>query len=67
MPPSARAAIACNSTPTPWEAIRHFVRVVEETAPVAQQQFTDRFFDVGEAAEHLELVDPAYAPPRAAG
>ncbi|XXU11709.1 hypothetical protein WMF40_21095 [Sorangium sp. So ce854] len=53
-------AMACNSTPTPWEAIHHFVRVVEETDPVAQQRFTDRFFVAGEAAEYLELVDPTH-------
>jgi hypothetical protein len=50
-------AMACNSTPTDLDAIRHFLKVIEETDPEKQQAFADRFFRLGERAEYLEFVD----------
>lgn len=50
-------AMACNSTPTDLDAIRHFVDVLTKTDPAKQQAFADRFFASGEQAEHLEFVD----------
>jgi hypothetical protein len=50
-------AMACNSTPTDGNAIAHFLRVIETTDPHRQQDFADRFFDLGEAASFLEFVD----------
>lgn len=51
-------AMACNSTPTDFETIKHFLAVLERTDPDAQQAFADRFFDVGSEAEYLRIVDP---------
>lgn len=50
-------AMACNSTPTDLEAVRHFLDVIRRTDPEAQQEFADRFFALGEEARHLEFVD----------
>lgn len=50
-------AMACNSTPTDLEAIRHFLDVIKRTDPEKQQAFADRFFALGEQAEYLEFVD----------
>lgn len=50
-------ALACNSTPTSWEAIAHFMSVVEDTDPILQQQLADRFFDGGQRSVFLDLVD----------
>lgn len=51
-------AMACNSTPTDFETIKHFLGVLERTDPDAQQAFADRFFDIGSEAEYLRIVDP---------
>lgn len=53
-------AMACNSTPTPWEAIPHFLRIVEETDPESQQRFVDRFFKMGEQSSYMDFVDGRY-------
>jgi hypothetical protein len=49
-------AMACNSTPTDLDVIRHFLRVIERTDPAEQDAFAERFFDTIEQAEHLEVV-----------
>jgi len=53
-------AMACNSTPTPMEAVEHFLRVIERTDPNEQQAFAERFFERVEAADRLEMVDEEY-------
>ncbi len=53
-------AMACNSTPTPLEAIEHFLGVIERTDPQAQIAFAERFFKLGQASERLEIVDERY-------
>lgn len=50
-------AMACNSTPTDIEAIRHFLEVIQDTDPEQQQAFADRFFRIGEKAGYLEFID----------
>ncbi|GJH03185.1 hypothetical protein [Paraburkholderia terrae] len=50
-------AMACNSTPTDIDAIRHFLAVIENTNPEKQQEHIDRFFDLGEKADYLEFSD----------
>lgn len=52
-------AMACNSTPTSVEAIAHFLETVERTEPYAQEAFADRFFELGEASDYLEMIDEA--------
>ncbi len=49
--------MACNSTPTTLEIIRHFVGVMERTSPLEQAQFSDRFFELLESTDHLTYVD----------
>lgn len=51
-------AMACNSTPSDFDTIKHFLGVLERTDPDAQQAFADRFFDVGGEADYLRIVDP---------
>jgi hypothetical protein len=51
-------AMACNSTPTTLDTIEHFLRVMEETDPVEQQEMADAFFHLAQRASHLELADP---------
>lgn len=53
-------AMACNSTPTPLEAVAHFLGVIERTDPQAQAEFAERFFQQGLASERLEIVDEEY-------
>ncbi|ATB40263.1 hypothetical protein CYFUS_005711 [Cystobacter fuscus] len=53
-------AMACNSTPTAWDMIPRFLKIVEDTDPEEQQRFTDRFFAMGEASAYLEFVDERY-------
>lgn len=50
-------AMACNSTPTDLEVIRHFLRVIERTDPEAQESFAERFFEKVEDAEYLRIVN----------
>jgi hypothetical protein len=50
-------AMACNSTPTPLDAIAHFLEAMERTDPARQEAFADRFFELGEASDCLEIVD----------
>lgn len=51
-------AMACNSTPTDFETISHFLKVLERTDPDAQEAFAERFFEVGGKAKYLRIVDP---------
>lgn len=53
-------AMACNSTPSPLEALAHFMKVIEDTDPVLQQELAERFFDVGQKSDFFELVDERY-------
>lgn len=50
-------AMACNSTPTDIASIKHFMEVIENTDPNSQQEFADRFFDIGEKSEVLIFED----------
>jgi hypothetical protein len=52
--------LPCNSTRVPAEAISYFLGVVERTDPDRQQQFADRFFDLGRSSERLLIVDEEY-------
>jgi len=45
--------LACSSTPSDSESIQHFIRVAENTDPVAQDVFADRLFSLGEKTKHL--------------
>ncbi|MDS7965610.1 MULTISPECIES: hypothetical protein [unclassified Acinetobacter] len=51
-------AMACNSTPTDINAIKHFMEIIENTDPDSQQEFADRFFSIGEDSDFLSFVDP---------
>jgi hypothetical protein len=53
-------AMACNSTDTSVEVIRHFIRQIERTDPHAQLAMAERFFELGESTSHFELVDEVY-------
>ncbi|MCC3770749.1 hypothetical protein [Streptomyces sp. UNOC14_S4] len=50
-------AMACNSTPTTLETVRHFLGVMERTSAAEQGAFSDTFFDRLEAADHLVYRD----------
>jgi hypothetical protein len=50
-------ALACNSTPTTLEDIRHFVDVTERTSAAEQDAFCERFFELAESTDHLVYVD----------
>ncbi|CAO5149925.1 Leucyl aminopeptidase (Aminopeptidase T) [Frankia sp. AiPs1] len=52
--------MACNSTPTDLETLRHFLTCVEATDPQAQEDFSDRFFELAERGECLEYRDDRY-------
>lgn len=54
-------AMACNSTPTDFDTIAHFLGVLERTDPDAQEAFADRFFELGSNAHHLLIEDPVNA------
>jgi hypothetical protein len=49
--------MACNSTPTSLDVIRHFMGAIEKTSPAEQDRFSDTFFELLEAAEYLVYVD----------
>ena len=53
-------AMACNSTPTPLAAVEHFLDVIERTDPYAQAEFANRFFELGQKNDRLEIVDEEY-------
>lgn len=53
-------AMACNSTPTDHAALRHFIRCIEGTDPVAQEKFSDRFFELAERGDALEYHDAEF-------
>jgi hypothetical protein len=50
-------ALACNSTPTALEDIRHFVDVMERTSAAEQDAFSERFFELAESTDQLIYVD----------
>ena len=50
-------AMACNSTPTDLDAIRHFLGVIERTDPLEQDAFAERFFDLVEGTDVLRIVN----------
>jgi hypothetical protein len=54
------AVMASNSTPTPFEAIEHFLRMGALTDPAEQEQLAESFFERGERAECLRFVDEEY-------
>jgi hypothetical protein len=49
--------MACNSTPTSLEVIRHFVDVIQRTNAQEQDAFSERFFELAESTDHLVYVD----------
>lgn len=51
-------AMACNSTPTDFDTIAHFLEVLERTDPEAQEAFANRFFELGSKAGYLVVEDP---------
>lgn len=53
-------AMACNSTPTDTAALHHFLRCIEATDPLAQETFSERFFDLAERGDALEYHDAAF-------
>jgi hypothetical protein len=53
-------AMACNSTPTDVETLRHFLRCIEVTDAPAQEVFSDRFFELAERGDALEYHDAEY-------
>jgi hypothetical protein len=54
------AVMAANSAPTSKEAIRHFAGILEATDPYAQRNFANRFFDLVEETNTLQIVDEEY-------
>ena len=52
--------MACNSTPTSLEEIRHFLGVMERTSASEQAAFCDTFFEIAEESEKLVYVDPVH-------
>lgn len=50
-------AMACNSTPTTLDTIKHFLRVVERTSPQDQDRFAERFFALVEETDTLHIVN----------
>jgi len=53
-------AMACNSTPTDVDGLRHFLRCIEATNPEAQERFSERFFELAEEGEVLQYRDTRY-------
>lgn len=49
--------MACNSTPTSLDVVRHFLRVMERTSPEEQAEFSDRFFELLESTDYLVYSD----------
>jgi hypothetical protein len=54
------AVMACGSTPTPLDAIEHFLGVIERTDPDAMAGAAEAFFREGESADYLEIVDEEF-------
>lgn len=52
-------AMACNSTPTTLDTIRHFLGVVERTSSDDQDRFAEHFFGLVEEADELRIVNRA--------
>ncbi|GGK63281.1 hypothetical protein [Nocardia camponoti] len=53
-------AMACNSTPTDFSSLEHFMQCIEATDPDAQEDFAQRFFEAAENGDHLEYRDARY-------
>ncbi|MFB2771318.1 hypothetical protein ACE1AT_18795 [Pelatocladus sp. BLCC-F211] len=51
---------ACNSAPTSIEAVEHFLRCGEKTNPEEQERIANKFFEQGESADVLKLIDEEY-------
>ncbi len=51
---------ACNSAPTPIEAIEHFLRCGEKINPKEQEMIAEDFVAQCESAEILKLIDEEY-------
>lgn len=49
--------MACNSTPTTLDEIRHFLGIMERTSAAEQEAFCDTFFEIAEESENLVYVD----------
>ncbi|MFE9255363.1 hypothetical protein [Streptomyces sp. NPDC006879] len=49
--------MACNSTPTTMDDIRHFLGVMERTSAAEQEAFCETFFEIAEESEHLVYAD----------
>jgi len=54
-------AMACNSTPTDTASLRHFLRCIEATDPLAQEKFAEDFFGIAEHGDALIYTDAEYA------
>ena len=52
--------MACRSGKTGLDGIEHFVRIGEDIDPDGQEAFAEEFFEKGQRAEMLKLVDPQY-------
>jgi hypothetical protein len=52
-------AMPCNSTPVSRDAIAACLQMLEASDPAWEEEFTERFFDAVESAEHLEIVNEA--------
>lgn len=50
-------AMACNSTPTDVQAIRHFLAIIERTDPDRLESFAQRFFSIAEESDCLHFVN----------
>lgn len=50
-------AMACNSTPTPLEAVDHFLKMLESTRPDLQQTLVDDFMARGSSVDHVTFVN----------
>jgi hypothetical protein len=51
------AIMATNSTETSLSAIKHFLRVIEQSNPCEQRDFANFFFDTMERVEYLKIID----------
>lgn len=52
--------MACRSGRTDLAGVQHFLRIGESTDPAEQEAFAAQFFEKGEAAPYLEIVNDRY-------
>jgi len=52
--------IPCNSTEIASADISHYLQVMESTDPIAQKEWSDRFFALGEKSQFLLMVDNTF-------